>query len=514
MMLNVRSKRLGPAALAGRLVKLGPVFVKLGQYLALRPDLLPQEYCDELLMLVDDAPPVPWEAIEAVLTEELGAAPLERFASFRRTPLAAGSLAQVHVAESHDGRRLAVKVQRPDIARTIERSLHWIRRAGRLLERTGAALPISGAEFADEIEVWLHSELNFANELDNQLALAEAVGGLPHVRVPKAFPEMSTGRVLTAEYLEGVPFSQLLRLVRAGEEKVIERRGLDIEMLAERLILATYHQMFTARFFHADPHPGNLIAMPGNVIGFIDCGLAARMAPRLEAAQKEFLSALGENDSGRLYRAVAQVIQPGEASDVGAFRRDFIGVADAWNDRRSAESPDKRGDSATASFMVAAMRLARRHRMRVPVALLSVYRTLLTVEAVAQQLGARADLGSIGRRFFAGSEIERLLAQLGPDRVMSWFANLLDTLQAAPPRLQELLAQLTEGELVLTTRSHQSEVDRRHANGRTRLLALAIVSLAPVMALSSAPDPGLTPWLIAALAAVYAGMLFYWQRLK
>ena len=222
--------------------------------------------------------------------------------------------------------------------------------------------------------------------------------------------------MLTAEYLEGIPFTELVRLTRLGEGQLIARRGLDVERLAERLILGSYHQMFEARFFHADPHPGNLIAMPDNVVGLVDCGLCSRLGPRLESAQMEFLAALYENNSARLYRALAGILQPMRDSDLGAFRREFIAAADAWSERGSGGDRSVPGNSDTAAFMVEAMRLAQRHRIRLPAGLLAVYRTLLTVEAVAQQIGASADLGSVGRDFFAGSQIERLLAQLGPAR--------------------------------------------------------------------------------------------------
>lgn len=511
-MLGVSEDIHGPKRLAARLARLGPLFVKIGQYLALRPDLLPQAYCDALLGLVDDAPAVPWEAIEAVLATELGAPPREVFASIRTAPLAAGSLAQVHLAETRDGRRVAVKVQRPGIAASVARSLRWARRAGPLIDR-GLALPITSSELLNEIEAWLREELDFANELDNQLALRDAVRGLAGVRVALPLSELSTVRVLTAEYLEGMPFSQLLRLVRLGDAEVIARRGFDVELLAERLIHATYHQMFTARFFHADPHPGNLIAMPGNVVGLVDCGLSARLGPRLEVAQKDFLAALYDDDSVRLYRALASVVQPGRDSDMAAFRREFVAAADAWSDRRYAQAqPD--GNSDTAGFMVTVMQLSRRHHVGVPPALLAVYRTLLTVEAVAQQLGAEADLGSVGRRFFAGSEVERLLGQFEPAQAMRWLGSLIELVRTGPPQLQELLTQLTEGQLVLTTQSRQSEIDRRAADRRAKLVALALVSLAPVLLLAADLGAGWTPWLLGALALLYGAMLILWWRLR
>jgi ubiquinone biosynthesis protein len=499
----------GPQRFAARLARMGPQFVKIGQYLALRPDILPQAYCDELLRLVDKAPPVAWDKIHAILTTELGAPPETVFASIRKRPLAAGSIAQVHLAKTHDGRLVAVKVQRPDLQAQIARSLRWSRVVARALEFTEFGKGLAPNDVVDEIERWLRQELDFRQELENQQAL-RAGARHPWLHVPEPLPSLSTARVLTAEYLQGVPFSELIAQRRAGDEATLGRRGFDREQLAEHLITAVLHQVFAAGRFHADPHPGNLIAMPGDVVGLLDCGLTDILTPPLRTAQAQYLAALYAHDAEGMHRALAGVLDFGPGSDPAAFRRDFVAETNDF----LARNLDVPGAASTSGYMIVLIRLARRHRVRLPKALLSMYRALLTVEAVARQLGAQADLASVGRVFFAGAPVEQLLSALEPDALVGWLLKVSDVARAAPGQIQELLTDLAEGRFVLSTQNRQSHDDRRLANGRARLVTLAVLSLGPAILLAGAPGPTLTTVLCATLAGLYAWMALTWWRLK
>ncbi|UAL12449.1 ABC1 kinase family protein [Caulobacter segnis] len=498
-----------PQRFVARLARLGPPFVKVGQYLAMRPDLLPQAYCDELLRLVDHAPEVPWETIRGILEAELGAPPETVFASIRKRPLAAGSIAQVHLARTHEGRLVAVKVQRPDLQRQIDRTLRLSRLLARGLMVTDLGRALSPLDVIDEIERWLRQELDFGIELENQQALRG--GATPEwLRIPEPLPSLCTRRVLTADYLQGVPFSELIAQRRAGDETTIERRGFDRERLAENLIATVFHQVFDGGRFHADPHPGNLIALPDDRIGLVDCGLTDTLTPALRAAQAQYLAALYAHDVEAMHRALVSVLDFSAGGDPAAFRRDFIAETNDFL-ARGLDAPEA---NPTSGYMIVLMQLARRHRVRLPKALLSMYRALLTVEAVARQLGAKADLATVGRRFFAGAPVQQLLSGLEPDAVIAWLLRLADTARAAPGQLQELLADLAEGRFVLSTQSRQSTEDRRLANRRTRLVTLAVLSLGPATLLAGAPSPALSTVLWIALGGLYAAMALTWWRLK
>src|ERR1051325_7915780 len=256
------------------LVRLGPIYVKIGHFLALRPDVLPQEYCDELMLLVDQAPAEPWETVQAILARELGEPPEKRFRTNRHRPVAAGSIAQVHLARLHNGAWVAVKVQRPDLGKRIEKDLRRVRWLARSLDWSGVSPFAAPDEVVAELERWLRQELDFTRELRNQQRMYDALRRDEIVRVPRPYPSLSTRCVITSEYLSGLPFSAILQDVRDGTPRRLQRRGLDAGILAERLIETALDQIFRQRFFHADMHPGNLLAMRGNVIGLVDFGLA------------------------------------------------------------------------------------------------------------------------------------------------------------------------------------------------------------------------------------------------
>src|SRR5688572_3338802 len=195
----------GPVGFRRRLERLGPVFVKIGQFLALRPDLLPQEYCDELMYLTDRVPAFHWEQAKAILKEDLREEPGEIFSYINPNPVAAGSLAQAHVARLKDGREVAVKIQRPNIETQIWQDLKRARRFARLLEMSNSSFIVSPNEVVEEFAKWLKQETDFNHELKNLTRLYNLAANSKFQKIPEPFPEFSSARVLTSEYIRGVP---------------------------------------------------------------------------------------------------------------------------------------------------------------------------------------------------------------------------------------------------------------------------------------------------------------------
>ncbi len=204
-------KRMSPVEFRNLLQRLGPTFIKIGQFLALRPDLIPQSYCDELMTLLDLAPPFPWSEARVILAQELGREPQEVFTYLNQRPLAAGSLAQVHLGHLRDGRSVAVKILRPNIERTIARDLKRARRIARLLDRTGVGFIVSPMEVVDELADWLKQEIDLSIELMNMRRLYRLTASSVDQYIPQAFPELSTRKVLVAEYVRGIPLSEVFR---------------------------------------------------------------------------------------------------------------------------------------------------------------------------------------------------------------------------------------------------------------------------------------------------------------
>jgi ubiquinone biosynthesis protein len=510
----------GPERLIRLLVRLGPTFIKIGQFLALRPDILPAAYCDELLRLVDRAPSAPWDVIRDVIERELKAEPGDLFRTISRRPLAAGSIAQVHRAETWEGEQIAIKVQRPGLPAQIKRDLRKIRWLAGFLKVSGIAPFISPAELVEELERWLQQELDFSRELTNHTRMYQEMLSETSVRVPRPYAEFSSPYVITTEYLDGPPFSDLIRYARRGEFEQIERLGLDRDLLAERLIETSLDQIFRLRFFHADLHPGNLIAVSGNVIGLIDFGLTDVLDPTVQEVQSDYLGALYNNDIHGMYRAISQIFVPGKTTDLEAFRRDFFAETSRWLATLEDSSANGATRSPTASYMITLMQLARVHEMRPPTAVLSMYRTLLTSESVAYHLRTEANLRDVGRQFFNNLQLERLISSYHPIPVMSRLMQLNELVRSGPGNVHQLLSDLSEGRFVLSVQSTESEQTRGYSNRRARLLTLAIVSMTLALLLTfTAGRKGewervinYILWFL--LLGVFGWMAILWRRLR
>lgn len=508
--------RGGPERLVRFIERRGPLFVKMGQFLALRPDLLPQPYCDALLRLVDHAPTVPWAAVELILVEEFRAPVAAVFERIDPQPLASGSLAQVHVAQTHEGDEVVVKVQRPLLRAQVERDLRLARRVARLAQGLRLGPVIAPLDFVDEVEAWLRQELDFGRELDNQQRLHDALAGDPSVRVPRPFARLSTPRVVTSERLHGTPFSELVQRSDPGAQRGGAIVAAEREALGCNLLLTLFHQVFRLHRFHADPHPGNLLALPGSVVGIIDFGLVDTLTREVEEVQVRYLNALYNEDVPGMYSAIVRVLEPTPETDMEGFRRDFHEETQRWLARMNEEdSAPAQGRSATGSYMVVLIRLARLHRMRIPRSLMSLYRTLLTAETVAGQIGSSATLRSVGRQFFAGLPLERLLRELHPDRMLAMLLQLAEIAQRAPAQAHELLSDLAEGRFVLNVRSDDGERKRRAGVRRTRLLTLGIASTGLAVLLTGADryPPLVAGLLWAAFIGIYVAMAVLWWRL-
>jgi ubiquinone biosynthesis protein len=510
----VRSRT--PQQFRALLERLGPTFVKFGQFLALRPDVLPQEYCDELLQLTDRVDPFGWPTAQAIIEAELGEPIDVLFASVSRKPVAAGSLAQVHVGRLHDGTEIALKVQRPGLDRAIERDLRRIATFARLLEMSGAELGVSPREVVDELGEWLRQEIDFERELSNMRRLERLTASSSSQRVPRAYPEYCTPKLLAAEYLRGVPVSTLLRHDDVG--------GVDKVAFGERLVTAMLTQIFRYRFFHADVHPGNLLVLPGDVVGFVDFGLCDRLDEQIRRRQLRYLAAVYSGDQGRIFQAVSEILIPSEDTDMEAFRRDF----NAETQRvEFSSAPDGAGGKETskterspfATYLVGMMRAARRNRLRVPARVLAMYRAMLTTETIANRLGLRDGVREIGREFFAGIRRDEIVAQYSdPENLESALLAVLNLKREAPGQLNQLLSELTDGTFSLATRSSDAPAVTRAKNRRTRLMTSAIVSVGVSVLLTVPNLPVLfgvpLAWpLTAVLVAVYAWTFVQWSRL-
>ncbi len=296
---------------------LGPTYVKLGQIISSQANTLPDEWRVELDRLQNEVPPVSYEAIRDVIISELGAPPEELYASFDHTPLAAASLGQVHRATLHDGRQVAVKVQRPNLDRQVHADLGVARLMGRYTERRSRTAREMGlASMLDQFSSTLIEELDYYAEAYNMERLATNMAVIDGVHVPTLDRSLSAKRVLTQEFITGVKISDVDAMAAAG---------LNLAAIGESALRAAMKMLLIDGYFHADPHPGNLIVnLDTGVVTFLDCGMVGELTLLQRAHLVMFLWTFVKGDVAAMGDQLLALSVPFRDVDEGAYRKDFV----------------------------------------------------------------------------------------------------------------------------------------------------------------------------------------------
>jgi ubiquinone biosynthesis protein len=459
----------------------GVTFVKLGQVLSTRPDLLPPEFTDELRRLQDQATPAPWPQVEQVLGAELGGPVEEVFDRFDRQPLAAASVAQIHTARLRSGDEVAVKVQRPGIRSVVERDLDIVARLARSLERrTRWARAIGAGDLASAFADAVREELDFRIEAGNMAAVAAASpGGDGVVRIPTPYPRLCTGRVLVMQRLEGTPLG--------AADAAIAEQALDRQALACALLDCMLRQIMVSGVFHADPHPGNVLVLTDGRIGLLDFGSVGRLDASLRGALQRLLLALDRGDPLGASDALLEVtLRPDEIDQerleraLGQFMARYLGP----------------GSTPGVRMFTDLFRIVAEHGLSVPPEVAAVFRALATLEGTLGRLAPGFNLVTQARAFagrYASGELELAAT---PQTIADELATLLPMLRRLPRRVERIASAAEHGRLSVHVRLLADERDRRHITGMLHQVLLTILAatagIMAVLLLGTAGGPAVT----------------------
>ena len=415
-----------PAARRLRLAleSLGPVFIKFGQLLSTRRDLLPSDFADELANLQDNVPPFPGDEAVAIVETALGASLDTVFARFDEVPLASASVAQVHAAELRDGTEVVVKVLRPDIERVIQEDLKLLRSMAVLLERVSAdGRRLHPVTVVDDYELTIMNELNLIHEGANTSKLRRNFAESELLYVPRVYWDYTKRNVLVLERIHGVPIANTQQL---------KDSGTDMQVLAERGVETFFTQVFVDNFFHADMHPGNIfvnIDDPSNPQYIaVDCAIIGSLTEGDQNYLARNLLAFFNQD----YREVAALhLESGwipEGTDVTEFENVIRQVCEPI-----FEKPLK--DISFGHFLVTLFQTAREFNMEVQPQLVLLQKTLLNIEGLGRQLYPELDLWHTAKPF-----MERWMEQrVGPLAALRQFGERAPSLLEQLPRLPELI---------------------------------------------------------------------------
>ncbi len=303
-----------PEVLCNILTDLGPVYVKLGQLLSTRPDLLPSAYIQALSHLQANVAPVGWDAIEVTLRQELGEPPETVFSSFEHETIAAGSIAQIYRAVLKNGEPVAVKVQRPGIAAVVAQDMALFRQIAGLLSATDFGKRYNVVDLADEFSASLRNELDFTQEANYTERLRQNLSTSrwfdpKQIVIPKVYRHLSNRKILVLEWIEGVPI--LKSQLATGQTEAEQSARHTFTSLAFRVFLQQY---LVDGFFHADPHPGNLFYLTDGRLGILDCGMMGTLNPRMQSIMVELVLAIVDFDPDRCAQLTLQLAEPMDIS--------------------------------------------------------------------------------------------------------------------------------------------------------------------------------------------------------
>lgn len=411
------------------LAELGPTFIKLGQLLSTRPDLVGVELADELASLQQDLPADPPEAIQEIVEAELGQPLHELFAEFEETPMASASIGQVHRARLKSGDLVVVKVQHVDIQETVHKDLDVLYGMAQLVERLPEFAPYRPTATVAEFSRSLRRELDFGREERNLLHFSGRYDGDPHVRIPRPYSDYCTPRVLTMEWIDGV---------KLRNDDRIKAMGFDREEIARRGAEFYLESMFGDGYYHADPHPGNIMLLPGNVIALLDFGMVGRIDEQLREQIEDMLMAISNKDSVHLTQILMRLGQCPSDLDESALRADVTDFVTLYG----SQSLDRLQIGRLLTDMSG---MIFRYRIMLPSQVAMLLKVLITLEGTGKRLNPSFNLIEIMEPFQRKAMLRRLSPTRRLKKMRRIYSEFEHLVEITPRRLMDIMEQVQQG---------------------------------------------------------------------
>lgn len=493
------SKRSAPERVRLMLEELGPVYIKFGQALSMRTDMLPSEYIAELSKLQDRVPPIPADSVRQVIREELGAYPENYFRHFDLNSIAAASIAQVHRATTKDGREVAVKIQRPGLKKILDSDIEILRLLARLWETVyKQELPRRPVEFVDEFERLMREELDFTVEGLHVDRMRGNFAKRPAYRFPEITWAMTTPRCLTQEYIAGRKLTDLPK-----NFSVKERRRL-----AQILIDAYILMALEDRFFHADPHPGNLLLDAEERLVFLDAGQVGRLDGETVSAFTDMMLALVERDTDRVVEAYLTMGTIEDTVDLRALKREVA----LFLERYYTLPVEKLSFGQSLQDLIG---IALKYRIQLPADFVVLAKTFLGAEGLARRLNPHLNLVEAAR-----PTAERILhKRYEPKQILQTLrrqtGSLAKFLLNLPAQVRDLLTKLQHGKLMIEFEHKGLEQLELHIERASNRFAFSVIVAALIIGSSllilSRTGPSWSGFPILGLVGyLLAGVLGIW----
>lgn len=421
-----------PEELAEDLKSMGPTYVKLGQLLSTRPDLLPPPFLDALATLQDDVEIVDYQEVETIFKEELGVRISKAFASFEKEPLASASIGQVHRAVLHSGKIVAVKVQRPGIRKRFIEDLDTLMSISEKLETYSEM----GRNYAihsviEELRYVLLKELDYTLEAQNLATLKKNLVEFEHMFIPAPILDYCSSKVLTMEFVEGGKITKVSPL---------KRLDISFEPLVDELVKSYLKQIIVDGFAHADPHPGNVYLTPENKIALMDLGMVAKFSNEMQEIILKLMIGLSNYDGSRVADILLSISEYDEKKDVSNFKKDVI--------RKIQENENARAkDLQTGRVLIKMNQMAAKEGIHIPVELNILGKILLNLDQNVAYLAPKYDVQKTVKDYVQLLMQQRMKENLKPENLMEVFLEMKELTENLPYRLNKFSELLADNRL-------------------------------------------------------------------
>lgn len=493
-------KHSRPERLRMAFEELGPTFIKLGQLLSTRPDFVPPDYLRELARLQDDVPPFSYAEVEEIFLAETGRRPQKIFLDFDREPLAAASIGQVHKGTLINGDRVVIKVQRPDIQSIVAVDLEILAHLASLMELYLEELQgHSPTSIVDEFSRTISKEMDYSVEISHIQRFARQFEGKREIYVPRVYRNLSTDRILTMEYVEGI---------KASEIELLQRKGIDLKMVAQRGTNLIMEQIFVHGFFHADPHPGNIFILPDNVICFLDFGMMGRLTRQNREDFTDLMMNIVERNEKKVTDMVLKLTNHYGRIDRDALSRDLSEMLD-----RYLYLPLKQLEAG--KILQEMLEMVSRHKIYFKPNLYLMMKALSTVEGVGQKLDPELELIKLAEPFMKKVKADQVRVHRLAEEAGATTSDYLDLIRELPDELREILAQIRQGRIKIKFRHSGMEGLRAALDQVSNRISFAIVLAALIIGSSLIVLSGIPPkWhdipIIGLVGFLLAGIMGFW----
>ena len=493
-----------PERLRMSLEELGPTFIKFGQVLSTRSDFIPPEYLFELAKLQDDVPPFSYEDVESIFLAEMGHKPEELFAEFKREPVAAASIGQVHEGVLRDGDKVVVKVQRPEIEKIIAVDLEILAHIAALMEKYLEELqghrPTS---IVEEFARTISKEIDYSVEIGNIERFAKQFERNKTIYVPEVYRDLSCERILTMENIQGV---------KASDVDQLRKQGTDLPLVAERGTNLIMEQIFVHGFFHADPHPGNIFILPDNLICFLDFGMMGRLSRQNRDDFTDLVLYIVARNERKVMESVLKLTNHYEDINRDALSRDLSEMLD-----RYLYLPLKELDAG--KILQDLLELVSRHQIFFKPNFYLMMKAITTVEGVGCILDPDLELLKLAQPFMKKVKSDRLRLNRIAEEAGLATSEYIDLLRDLPEELRSILSQLRQGRMKLEF-EHRGLSDLRVALDQvSNRISFAIVLASLIIGSSLIILSGIPPkWndipIIGLIGFLLAGVMGFWLLLS